>query len=497
MTDPRDNPMYGLLQARRQPVWDAGLVAVTLLAAVLGLGWGPQVTSAVFVSLFAVLRSSCEASRLASLVQGRGIEEVLMARTRVHELLDGMCLYCLQASARPSLGCWLWLLVLAVTTGEYPMALATLVGWLPCLVVTLASSCYLAQLGATGTLGRRFVPTVLIPLWLGLLLALAMTTMGEQYAYVPVILTALAGVAWLARAYTGAALLDRLTPAPSQVRTLSPYRPWWPEQDPIALREACREHHRGQSWLAWVSLALVSALAFWLGEGGLWLVLGVILVPLAMIWAAYRTSPSIAQEREARTLDVMALTRLRSEQFVDGWAAHGWRPLAWRFSLPAAAVALTSLSSPYSNGWETAIATSLYWGLLVAVAQAGSYIGVWASARAGGSRAQLSANLLGSCALAWVMLVMGGWLLSLVNLYALPVWPWLCPLLLAFLYRLDTLQHLTVEGAHPARGRAWPLLTLLPLGVPTPWLSDWRWSSSRWRCTDRRGSSPDCFWRWR
>ncbi len=465
MHDPRDNPMYGLLQARQRSVWELDLVAAMVGAALLGLKTGPHVVSALFVVLFALVRSYRDSSRLTSLVQGRGIEEALMARTSFYTLLDGMTLFCLRASALPGVVFWLWLVLLELITKDVTAAQLTLLLWLPCLAITTASSCYLMQLSASGMMGRRLVPTVLILLWLGLLVALAALLALSHYGPLPLVVGGLAAVAALARRYTGAALLDRLTPPPSLVRTRAPYRPWWPQEDPILLREAACEHHRGKAWLSWLAVAAFSVLAASFTLDAMWM-LYLCFVPYVTLWAAYRTSPAVIQEREARTFEVIALTQLRSEKFVDGWAAHGWRPLAWQILIPTAALYLKMASNPYSG--QAAFTAVLYGTFLVAAAQAGAYIGVWASTRAG-SRNYLSGLILGGGLGAGAMFLFGVVGLAFTNRQAVLVWPWLAGLAVAFLFRWETLLKLSVSGARPPQG--WPLLLLLLLTAPPYWVT--------------------------
>ncbi len=117
---------------------------------------------------------------------------------------------------------------------------------------------------------------------------------------------------------------------PSTNRFQRPYN-----ENPIVIRESARLarklsgggvpavlfYHHGLFFLV---LALA---ALFLPQRGLeiaWYVFPALFI-LQPLMASMNVSTSLVEERERRTLESLALTQIKAEEFLDGWASFGWR----------------------------------------------------------------------------------------------------------------------------------------------------------------------------
>ncbi len=121
---------------------------------------------------------------------------------------------------------------------------------------------------------------------------------------------------------------------------------------------------------------------------------------LQPLLASLNVSTSLVEERERRTLESLALTQIKAEEFLDGWASFGWR---YRVSETLLMV-LYSLVVALQLGSPTPLVIVPAYIWLLGSCYLAAYLGVLASTQAR-SRAQAGSFALGYVGL--MQLVLG------------------------------------------------------------------------------------------
>jgi len=366
-----DNPLVLLLQRRQ----DRDVLGLTLMvslgicvAAGLFLGWLVKpwmgLVAAALSSLLVVpfVRAQGDAAILSSFLHGGSYDEIRTTRLTAWEILDAITCHTMLRVLR--LSPWLALVGIGLTWlntnpgWDRYGALGLAAAWLPAMVLAAWAQAYFSQMmavlshsGWPGSAGLGAVLACILPgavsaPWI-LLLFMRERTLGAVLA----LLAACFWMAGLARLFAGLALergapavWARRTPtgpqpAPGSRRPLWP-RPW--SENPIVVRECAREAGRSP-------LGVLSVLAAMLGLG----IALVYLLPLVsyglfkgrllaspLYWyavlgflfllqptrAASRITGAIAEERDKRTLECLAVTPLGREDFIAGWVQIGCYP---------------------------------------------------------------------------------------------------------------------------------------------------------------------------
>lgn len=362
-----ENPVFCLLHSRqsRKGV-DKLTVGSMVLAGLLGLGAagleGPAVglgaTAVALLVLFPFLRAQADAGLLVSLRNGGVLDELRQTRMTSWEMVDGTTWHTMRSVLRPglSLGVILTALAFAAAPNLYwqPVVVGAAFAWFPAAILLTWALAYFSQMLAAWTHHDRGTSTQLVglmivlgPLVPAIPIGLMLASNGATLAGASVLVCCCFWMASLSRLYAGIGLdsADRVHQVIEAVnRRLTVTRNQWVKawnDNPIVIRECARDGGRTPGGLfgavmstygAAVALAVVP---FWtiplfdlsLGTAGwIWMASYGVFYLIQPARAASRVSGAMVEEREKRTLESLAVTRLSTEEFVDGWAEVGWRP---------------------------------------------------------------------------------------------------------------------------------------------------------------------------
>lgn len=361
-----DNPVVCLLESRRaRQGLDKLMVGSVALAALLGgpvaLYEGPALglaaAGAVLLIVFPFLRAQADAGLLVSLRNGGCLEELRQTSITSWEMVDGTTWHTLQGLVKPGLAigvvatCLAWTLI----TNPYwrPVAVGAAIAWFPTMLLLAWAQAYFSQMlaawaqqegsGWTQLLGFLVVVGPLVP---AVPIGLLLFAQGDAVHAAEVLIGCCIWTASLSRlgAGVGLAQADRVHQAiKSRNLRKTTRNPWvapWSD-NPIVVRECARDGGRRAGGLLGLVLAenLAAVCLAWLP----WVLVGTIAPDSPLQWwvfvfcfgafylvqptrVASRVGGAMVQERERRTLETLAVTRLSTAEFVDGWAQVGWRP---------------------------------------------------------------------------------------------------------------------------------------------------------------------------
>ncbi len=422
-----DSPILLLLQRRH----DRDVLGLTLMvslgicvAAGLLLGWlvkpwmGLVATALSSLLVVPFVRAQGDSTILSQFLHGGSYDEIRTTRLTAWEMLDAITCHSMLCVLR--LSPWLALVGIGLTWLNSPPgwvrygALGLAVAWLPAMVLASWAQAYLSQMmavlshsswpssAALGAVLACVLPGVLTAPWVLVLF------LHEQTA--SAVLLLLAGCFWmagLARLLAGLAL-ERGVPegwaqkpeaCPPAADGTPSNLPLWPRpwsDNPIVVRECAREAGRSPAGVASVLAAtlglgvalvyLIPAVSYGLFHGRLlasplyWYVVLGFLFLLQPTRAASRITGAIAEERDKRTLEALAVTPLGREDFITGWIQIGCFPRL--LELAVAAPGLLILGSKAGVPVDL-IALGLF---LTAVnvwagAMIGLALGLWATSR--------------------------------------------------------------------------------------------------------------------
>lgn len=422
-----DNPLT-LLLSRRQDRDDVlGLTLMVSLgicvAAGLFLGWLVKpwmgLVAAALSSLLVVpfVRAQGDAAILSSFLHGGSYDEIRTTRLSAWEMLDAITCHTMLGVLR--LSPWLALVGLGLTYlcstpgWERSGALGLAAAWLPALVLAAWAQACLSQMmavlshsswpgsAALGAVLACVLPGAVAAPWILLLFLRQHTTSA--------VLALLAGCFWMAglsRLLAGLALekgapagWSRRPPPESAPGKPAARPPLWPRpwsENPIVVRECAREAGRSP-------LGVLSVLAATLGLG----VALVYLVPLIsyglfkgrllaspLYWyavlgflfllqptrAASRITGAIAEERDKRTLECLAVTPLGREEFISGWIQIGCFPRLLELAVVTPVLWWLGIEAgvpPFTLVLGVALTAVNIW----AGAMIGLALGLWATSR--------------------------------------------------------------------------------------------------------------------
>lgn len=386
--------MFALLQFRqRDRTWDFTLISAVVLAAIAGVCWGTSLMGLVFAFAYAILRALSDSTALATLCKGRCLEEVRLSHTRPAELVDGVALFSFRCARTPVVVVMLLVgvlgyaerVMLGATAPEELMPPATQGLFVLTALLLVIPLAYLALLVQTSLAYQRWPrfwqAWAAIPL-LGLLAA----DMESVLLWV-----GLAAAATLLARHQALALLAE--GESRRTRKASRVNPWVGAcgDGPIALREQRREARQAPGgilgaflWRYGLTLSLLLLLLAAYGpdtamQPGLFFIMFV----LAPLRAAVRLRLAVVQEREAGSFEVLGLTQLKAEEFVDGWTRVGYEPRLLENLLLGI---LLMLIEPNFARYGCVVL-----GLVAPVA--GAQIGLWGSALSA-NRSQALGNVL-------------------------------------------------------------------------------------------------------
>ncbi|MBI3924023.1 MAG: hypothetical protein HY319_00630 [Armatimonadetes bacterium] len=380
----RDNPMLGLLAARRRrsscrqsrkvsplQILMALLVLFPvggiLTACTVGIYMeeGPFAAGSCVLAVLAVaglvllpaIAARTGGETLDWLNRGRCIEEMLNSRLRPAQIVDGVTLHAAANVLKMAVPVWLGLLLVgAWLYTEQPGLLegwaAVGVGWLLAVLVFSVVAAYVGQASGWGAAGADFHRGFVVTLWLGP--GLAAGLIGFCILLDP--FSTGAGYAWmgLGLLLTGASArqltIKQLRGGGQQSRLQRFFASWWlrarrqparvEHPNPVVVRELMRDNSRvwlARNWgsLAVYALAMLYAIPFWFLMGkdtAEWtgaIVVGVlvgVLANVAPLRAAMRSMDIVMRDREGRTVETLLLSRITLREMVEGAAWLGWWP---------------------------------------------------------------------------------------------------------------------------------------------------------------------------
>lgn len=325
---------------------------------------------------------------LTTLRRGRCLEEIAGAGLPPARVVDTLAWHALTSGfswMMLGLGLFALLPLLTTPSGEADRLrqVGLAVAWMLYPALRVVGS-YAAQMLAawTGESERVTAPQLLLTVFVhaiaNVLLALGLTDLffGGWAAGVLWSLAAMLWVALLARGFAIEGLGRTETRVrPDPVARKRPRMPAW--LHPVLAREWLRDSvGLPGGAVGWVALNLLTLpiLAVWLAGGGEALLAGsgtgMVLVYLPLLGllvlgalrAASRTLDGCLAEREQRTIDLVATTRMSSAEWLDGLAMVGWLPRVAEVLLALAVLAPAWLAS------GVAPAAPLLLGLAVAAA---------------------------------------------------------------------------------------------------------------------------------
>lgn len=406
--NPPDPAVFYLLgrHKARELLERRSLLAVYLASALFGIFLGslfskPEailpLASGCSILLLCLVRMMGDGSVLYGLLLGGAWREIRLSRLRAAEVVDGIALFGLKKQLS-----WAVAPALGLALVDARMALY----WFLCVLLASTFGSYWGQTSVV----QRVIRDLQLPFrQQAAIVSLLSLVICSTWVF-PFGVTLGLFIAWLTVGlrYQLASALDRIpeafsldTPSKVQARLWS-WTPW--SENPIVARECARESQRLSRD------ALIARLYF----GSFGLVLG--LLPLAYLWfqlpgilhraprfgesptpwilAAFlmvvawlqavrsgqRVYRALAEERDRQTLDLLVVTSLRSEDFVDGWAQVGATTRQWD-------VVLVTLACLFSVLWfqpsVAQVALVTYSGLLgMLFSWAGAYCGLLLGFRA-------------------------------------------------------------------------------------------------------------------
>jgi len=387
-------------QKDRQRLEQRSLVAVYAASLMLGLfmawlfenpGGVVPVTAACSLFLLCLVRLMGDGAVLYHMLLGGAWREIRLSRLTSAQVVDGITLYGLKQQM-------LWALLPALLMGALdsrfglPWLLAILIG-------SLFGSCW-GQLSVV----HRVAPGLSLTSRQNTHFCITFCLLVYAGAYLPIYLLLLPGCIWtlaLMRCFLAGALervaegLSLSTEGKVQQRSLH-WIPW--SDNPIVARECARESHRlgpgmppslyfGSWGMLLATIPILAILWVYLFDfrgqdikfvqthGGAILAAFLLMAGLLQAMrAGSRVFRALAEERDRQTLDLLVVTSLQPEDFVDGWAQVGFTTR----QLDVVIVAFASLFCGYFIGLPLeALAQIVYTGLLaVGLCAAGAYVGL-------------------------------------------------------------------------------------------------------------------------
>lgn len=292
-----------------------------------------------------------DSSLFASFVHGQCMPEVLGTLTGSAEMVDGVARHSALGGLKSTSRALLPLAVLLVTCfpnhlGKVVIVLAL---WAPLTLACCWGGSYLAsQLAIWNSQLRSSLSDSLVGLLTGLPAAALVVATGvllgcgdwglAVMTLAAFLLVTAGGARWVA--IQGLERLPHLQRKAQQAtrRVLGVRRNPWVNtrsDNPIVARETARDAASTPAgpvgWLLWRHgvvvffllslwpyLASLGSRARWASEDAFW---GFVIVIPGLLWflAARRTAGAVVTEVENKTLDVVKQTRLRADQYVDGW----------------------------------------------------------------------------------------------------------------------------------------------------------------------------------
>ena len=296
-----------------------------------------------------------DAAMLATLRRKGCLDELLVTRTSAGEIVDQVAAWSVLSVLRSGLVVILPVLaglMLVVPGGHRAEVLAGVLLWVPATALLVWSGSMVVQASLAWSSSQTSLAGVLGATAL-LVGALALGSGGGARLAGAAGGTALVGLAARRLARTG---LERASSRAGEAGARGPARPsrWqalW--ENPLTFREAVRRRGAGSSqrWLLGLALA-GAAWASWFPTGARGPHTGGdpvgILSTLALttlfvvqpLRASLATVAAIAREREARTLETVALSGLEAREFLDGWATATVLPLLGETLVLAGLIAL-------------------------------------------------------------------------------------------------------------------------------------------------------------
>ena len=442
-----ENPITRRLTQRHGPLDFAALGWLALVAAVL---WAVppadrceslKITLPVGGVLYAVLRTALDSGHITGWRRGRSLEEMLLALTP-WQIVDGIAGFSLWRTLQAgSLGAGL-ATVVGVGLRDSSLIWPVFLG-LPLLLSLVFALSYLASGGWPALCVLLGFPCLCLafqsdfwPLWVSLFLL---------------------GLGALARCWAAQSLAPQPKLTRPVVRRPGGVAQLW-SQNPIVVRELRREAraagagrcrlwlHRHGSFL--LMMTLLSANLLLRGQMDAarlqWnaCLLAGSLIILQTLRAALTTSSAVVAERQAKTLESLALSGLSPTDFLQGWAQLGWRPRMGENLLGAlAALGLTMLglalippnppecslytTPPFATMEQALVVLGPLLAVLAPLTVAGAHLGLLASALSS-TPGQACQNCLGFLVLAglgclwWCSAVGSLWPLCLVVFLAAP-----------------------------------------------------------------------------
>lgn len=393
--------MFFLLarQKDRQRLEQRSLVAVYAASLMLGffMAWlfaNPAVvipvTAVCSFALLCLVRLMGDGSILYHLLLGGAWREIRLSRLTSAQVVDGITLYGLRQQL-------LWALLPALFMGTLDPRFG-----LPWFLAVLAGSLFGSCWGQLSVV-HRVTPGFSLPIRQVTTFLVTLCLLIYAAGCIPFHLVLLPGCVWtlaLLRCFLAAALenisegLSLATEGKVQLRTLH-WIPW--SDNPIVARECARESQRMGSnmppglyfgsWgmlLAAIPIIYSSLLYFHSGHrwppfirenGGPILAGFLVAVGLFQaVRAGSRVFRALAEERDRQTLDLLVVTSLQPEDFVDGWAQVGFTTR----QLDLITATLASLLCGFFIGLPLdALAVIVYAGLLaLMLCPAGAYAGL-------------------------------------------------------------------------------------------------------------------------
>lgn len=416
-----DNAMTVMLSARhRRRGVDRLLLLSLIMSAFIGSGAGVflgffsgvMVAAGCQLVFYPLLRAQADAGTLLAFRNGKVMEDVRQTRLTPWEMIDGTTFHTMNTVLIPGLTCsglWLVLALLAAPAGwKQVLAVTAAVVWFPVLVLLTWAQAYLSQMMAAWANDSGSTPIggvlalILGPLLLSFPVGLSYLAHLDLYTAAGIFIVSVFWVASLSRLFAGIGLAqaDQLEHTIKAVKR--PFvtrnravRPW--NDNPIVMRECARDSANiAGGWLGLflnrfvlaICLGLIPLLVveFLLLQGAprpepaLWLFLAAVYYLVQPTRAAARISNAMTEEREKRTLESLAVTRISTEEYVDGWAQVGWWPRAEEnlLAVPCFAMLGYLCQVPFSLVFPLCLLLPLN---AVAAAYLGFAVGVYAPSR--------------------------------------------------------------------------------------------------------------------
>ena len=424
-------PMLFLLdkQLSRQRLETRSLLAILLTSALSGLPFAyllgttkvlPLWGGTCALLLFVLLRAVSDGSHLYSLVAGGAWREIRLSRLPASAVIDAIVIHGMRRQMF-----WAVWPAIALSSLEPTWGLP----WLGAVLLLSLLASTSAQLSQVHRVSAPFSSYPLfqrrVLLFGPLLLALAACSVPWGLLIPPSALLWAYGMRCNAAACLSAVGEGFSPAAPAAPQRQGNTRWTAPSENPIVMRECAREsarvgRHPLAVWfhlfggtLAWSALAVsvcwsmsLETVAWQSFQGTSMLVsfmLGVGL--LSALRAGSRVFGALSQERDRQTLDLLVVTAMDHESFVDGWAEVG---SVTRQLEVAITTLVTMVASAYL--WQPSLgqlAYVMYAGLLgVLIVRSGAYLGLLLGFRHCMRRRRKRDWILPGSTLLWVL---GSW----------------------------------------------------------------------------------------